>query len=73
MKQIIVKEFRLTRPAMYDSPGCGGHNDPRQRQGYYVDGKDLVDAIVKFRTNHQIPLTEPVEGEFWKEYVKTVR
>jgi len=39
-------EFRCTRNAMYDAPGCPGHNDFTARQGHYFHTETVMGAAI---------------------------
>lgn len=39
-------EFRCTRNAMYDAPGCPGHNNFCARQGHYFHTETVMGAVI---------------------------
>jgi len=48
MTTILRKEYRITRPDRYPE-GTVGHEDPEDRQGYYVIATSLKEAVNRAR------------------------
>ena len=43
-----MNEYRITRPKKYP-PTSAGHKDLSAREGYYVHGENLLDALNKLK------------------------
>jgi len=62
-----MREFRCTRPTVYQSPRCPGHADPSARQGHYVQCATVAEAHAEMK--QRFPKDSYFEAVLWKEEV----
>lgn len=62
-----LKEYRFTRPHIYNSPDCPGYKNPKARQGYYIIANSEPEAYKEILRQYPEFAGQRLDAEFWRE------